>query len=69
MGGLSSNNLELALGMTLKVYTNVGKGLKVKVIKVLGVAPTFVEVTWEKLVGGGGLLPPPPPPLNMVETS
>ena len=61
MGGLSSNNLELALGMTLKVYTNVGKGLKVKVIKVLGVTPTFVEVTWEKLVGGGGLLPPTPP--------
>ena len=37
--------------MTLQFYTNVEKGLKLKVRKFLGVTPTFVEVTGEKLVG------------------
>ena len=37
--------------MTLKFYTIVAKGLKLKVRKVWGLIPTFVEVTWEKLVG------------------
>ena len=46
------NNLELALGTNLKFYTSVKKGLKLKARKFLGLAPTFVEVTVEKLVGG-----------------
>ena len=41
----------LALGMALKFYTSVAKGLKVKVRKFLGLIPTFVEVTEEKLNG------------------
>ena len=48
----SFNNLVLALGMTLKFYISVAKGVKLKVRKFLGVIPTFVEVTWEKLIGG-----------------
>ena len=51
------NNLGLALGMALKSYTNVAKGLKLKVRKFLGLLPTFVEVTGEKLVGVGFCLP------------
>ena len=35
----------------------MGKGLKLKVRKFLGLIPTFVEVTGEKLVGA--FLPPP----------
>ena len=46
------NNLGLALGMTLKFYTIVSKGLKLKVRKFWGLFPTFVEVRGEKLVGG-----------------
>ena len=42
------------IGMGLKLYTNVAKGLKLKVRKFLGLIPTFVEVTGEKLVRGGG---------------
>ena len=38
--------------MILKFYTNVAKGLKLKVRKFLGLIPKFVEVTGEKLVGG-----------------
>ena len=34
----------LALGMALKFYISVEKELKVKVIKILGLIPTFVEV-------------------------
>ena len=41
----------LALGITLKFYTSVTKGLKLKVRKFLGLIPTFVEVTGEKFVG------------------
>ena len=49
----------LTLGMNLKFYTRLAKGLKLKVRKVLGLIPTFVEVTGEKLVGlEGGLFPP-----------
>ena len=53
------NNLELALGMNLKFYTSVGKGLKVKIRQFYGLVPTVVEVTGEKLVGWGGLFGPP----------
>ena len=48
------NNVGLALGMTLKFYTSVAKGSKLKVRKFCGLSPTFVEVTGEKLVGGRG---------------
>ena len=37
--------------MTLRFYTSVVKELKVKVRKFLGLIPTFLEVTGEKLVG------------------
>ena len=43
------NNLGLALGMALKCYTSVAKGLKLKVRTFWWL---FVEVTKEKLVGG-----------------
>ena len=46
--------MELVLGMALKVYTSVAKGLKLKVRKFWGLFPSFVEVREEKLVGGGG---------------
>ena len=42
------NNLELALGMKLKFYTSIAKGLKLKVRKFYALVPTFVEVTEEK---------------------
>ena len=53
----------LTLGINLKFYTNVAKGLKLKVKKLWGLAPTFVEITGEKLVGGreGGLFAPVSP--------
>ena len=35
----------------MKFYTSLSKGLKRKVGKFLGLIPTFVEVTGEKLVG------------------
>ena len=43
------NNVGLALGMSLKFYTSVGKGSKLKVRKFFGLRPTFVDVTGEKL--------------------
>ena len=46
------NNLGLALGTNLKFYTDVAKGLKLKVRKFWGLIPMFLEVTREKLVGG-----------------
>ena len=49
--GLSSIILDWHLGMALKFYINVVRGLKIKVRKFLGPIPTFVEVTGEKLVG------------------
>ena len=51
------NDLGLALGMASKFYTSVVQGLKLKAGKFLGLIPTFVEVTIEKLVGGGGGAP------------
>ena len=56
------NNLGLALGMTLKFYKNVGKGLKLKVRKFLVLMPKLTEVTEEILVGW----PFCPPILNRV---
>ena len=53
------NNLGLALGMTLKIYTSLAKGLTLKVRKFCGLSPKFVEVT--------GKLPPPRPILNRVK--
>ena len=41
------NNLGLALGMALKFFTSVLKGLKLKVWKFLGLFSMFVEVTEE----------------------
>ena len=52
------NNLGLAPGTNLKFYTSVAKGFKLKVRKLLGLNPIFVEVTGENLVGG--TFPPPP---------
>ena len=49
------NNLGLALGTNLKLYTSVAKRLKLKVRKFLGLILTFVEVTGEKIVRGIGL--------------
>ena len=49
-------NLGLALGLSLKFYSSVAKGLKLKVKQFCGLSPTFAEVTGEKMVvGGGGL--------------
>ena len=62
------NNLELALCANLKFYTTVVKGLKLKVRMFLGLTPTFLEVTGEKLVGGPFCPPPPSPILNRVNT-
>ena len=45
------NNLGLVLGMTLKFYSSVAKGLKLKVEKFSGIIPMFGEVIGEKLVG------------------
>ena len=53
------NNLGLALGMTLKFYISVAKGLKLKVRRFCGLRRTFVEVTGEKLAGGGLFAPHP----------
>ena len=46
------NNLGLTLGTTLNFYNSVANGLKLKVRKFWGLIPTFVEVTWKKLVEG-----------------
>ena len=59
------NNLGLALGTNLKFCASLSKGLKLKVRKFLGLIPTFVEVTGEKLVGG----PFCPPPLFWIGLS
>ena len=45
-------NLGLALGMALKLNTNVAEKLKLKVRKFWEVIPIFVEVIREKLIGG-----------------
>ena len=45
------DNLGLTQGANMKFYTNVAKGLKLKVRKFWGLIPTFVEVTGKKLGG------------------
>ena len=61
------NNLGLALGKNLKFCTSVAKGLiKLKVTKFWGIAPTFVEITGEKLVRGVFL---PPRPSSLLPSS
>ena len=50
--GFKSNNLGRVLGMASKFYTNVAKGLKLKVRQFWGLTHTFAEVTEEKLVRG-----------------
>ena len=49
---LSFANL-CSVGMGLKFYTSVAKGLKLKARKFLELILTFIEVTGEKLVGLG----------------
>ena len=56
----------LALGMNLTFYTSVAKGLRLKVRRFLGLVPTFVEVTEEKLVQRAFL---PPTILNGVKAN
>ena len=51
------NNLGLALGMNLKFYSSVEKGLKQKGKTFLVPSPTFLQVTGEKLVGRGFVAP------------
>ena len=46
--GASSLIWELALGMALKLYASVVKGLKLKVKKFWAIVCTFVEATGEK---------------------
>ena len=63
------NNLGLALGMDLKFYTSVSKGLKLKVRKFSRLIFMLVEVTGEKLVGeerGGFFAPLSPSILNRL---
>ena len=55
------NNLGLALGTNLKFYTSVAKELELKVRKILGIIPMFVEVTEEKLVERAFCEPAPHP--------
>ena len=43
--------------MALKFYTGVAKEMKLIVRKFWGLIPTFVEVTWEKLVQGAFCIP------------
>ena len=58
------NNLGLALGIALKFYTSVAKGLKLKVRKFWGLVPTFAKVSEEKLVVVGPFCSPPAPTLS-----
>ena len=60
------NNLGLVIGMTLKFYTNVAKGLKIKVRKLLGLFPTFEEVTGENRIGEPFYPPTPSPPPSWI---
>ena len=59
------NNLALALGVAMKFYISVAKGLKLKVRKFWRLISTFVEVTRKKTGRRGEL--PPPPILNRVK--
>ena len=53
--------------MALKFYSDVTKGLKLKVKMFRRLVPTIIEVTGKKLVGWGASLHPPPI-LNRVNT-
>ena len=53
------DNLRLPLGINLKFYISVAKGLKQKVRKFWRLIPMFEEVAGEKLVGVVFLTPPP----------
>ena len=46
------DNWGLALGMALKFYVSVAKGLKLKFRRFWRLSPTFVEVAGKNLVGG-----------------
>ena len=46
------NNMGLALDVALTFYTSAAQGLKLKVRKILGLIPMFVEVTRGKLKEG-----------------
>lgn len=48
----------------LEMLQQYGKRVKTKSQEVLGVIPTVVEVTGEKLVARGAFLPPPLPILK-----
>ena len=56
------NNFDLAPGANSKFYMSVAKGVKLKVRKIWGLNPTFVEDIGEKLIGGAFLLPSPSSP-------
>ena len=53
------NILPRIVGILLKFYTRVAKGLKLKVRKFWGLIPMFAEVTGEKLVEEGYPSPHP----------
>ena len=59
----------MIVGMALKFFAIVAKGLKLKVRKFWGLIPTFVEVTKEKLVGGLFETPPLLPILSRVNST
>ena len=60
------NNVGLELDINFRFYTSLSKGLKLKVKKLWGLTPTFVEVAGEKMVGR---LPSPPTILNRVKAA
>ena len=47
------NNLGPVLGMALRFYTNVAKGLKLKLRKVWVLVPAFEEVTGDRVKNPG----------------
>ena len=55
--------MRLVLGMAVKSYASVAKGLKLKVRKLI---PMFEEVIEEKLLGG--IFWPPLPPFRILLT-
>ena len=66
---VQANNLVLELGLNLRFYTGLAKGLKLKVRKILGLIRTFVEVIEKKTGRDSAFLPPPPPSiLNRVKS-
>ena len=56
----------LALGMNLKFYTSVAKGLKLRLKTFWRLIPKFAEVTRDKLVEGEFCAPASPQHLNRV---